>query len=126
MAKRVLARELKVGLLGGGSWGTTVASLVARNAPTTLWARSEDTVAEINREHTNRRYLPDARLTPGLRATTELAEAVGGADVIVFGVPSQVTRATAAAIRPFIRPWVPIISLAKGFELSSGKRMTTS
>ncbi|MFN5819940.1 MAG: hypothetical protein ACK44Y_05840, partial [Novosphingobium sp.] len=41
MGKRVLARELKVGLLGGGSWGTTVASLVARNAPTTLWARSQ-------------------------------------------------------------------------------------
>lgn len=124
MAKQVLARELKVALLGGGSWGTTVASLVARNAPTTLWARSPDTVDEINQHSTNSRYLPDARLTPSLRATTELAEAVGGADVIVFGVPSQVTRATAAAIRPFIRPWVPIISLAKGFELSTGKRMT--
>ena len=45
--------ELKVGLLGGGSWGTTVASLVTRNAPVTLWARNRDTVEEINTQHTN-------------------------------------------------------------------------
>ena len=52
--------DLQVGLLGGGSWGTTVASLVARKAPITLWARDTNVVDEINRNHTNNKYLPDA------------------------------------------------------------------
>ena len=46
--------NLKAGLLGGGSWGTTVAALVARNAPITIWARNSETVDEINNEHTNK------------------------------------------------------------------------
>ena len=117
-------RKLKVGLLGGGSWGTTVASLVARNAPAVIWARDPATVAEISASSTNSRYLGDLRLTPALRSCSEIADAVGDADVVVLGVPSQAMRATAAAIRPLIRPWVPVISLAKGFELSTGKRMT--
>jgi len=54
--------KLKVGLLGGGSWGTTVASLVAKNTDVSLWARNEATVNEINQEHTNKKYLPDAML----------------------------------------------------------------
>ena len=62
---------LKVGLLGGGSWGTTVAALVARNSPVKLWARDADTVAEINSQRTNRKYLPDATL-PDRRARTQL------------------------------------------------------
>ncbi|MBT8092424.1 MAG: NAD(P)H-dependent glycerol-3-phosphate dehydrogenase, partial [Gammaproteobacteria bacterium] len=52
--------HLKIGLLGGGSWGTTVAALVARNAPITLWARDEAIVAEINESHTNTKFLPGA------------------------------------------------------------------
>ena len=54
--------ELNIGVIGGGSWGTTVASLVARNAPVTLWARNPDTVNEINERHTNETYLPGATL----------------------------------------------------------------
>ena len=58
--------NLKAGLLGGGSWGTTVASLIARNAPVTIWARDEATVTEINTEHSNSKYLPRARLNAKL------------------------------------------------------------
>ena len=54
--------NLKVGVLGGGSWGTTVASLVTRNAPVTLWARNPETVKEINTQHTNATYLPGASI----------------------------------------------------------------
>ena len=116
--------NLKVGLLGGGSWGTTVAALVARNAPAVLWARDEATVQEINDRHTNERYLPGAKLPASLRATHEVGEAVSGADVVVMGVPSQGFRAALEQARPHIRPWVPIVSLSKGLEISSGKRMT--
>jgi glycerol-3-phosphate dehydrogenase (NAD(P)+) len=115
---------LKVGLLGGGSWGTTVAALVARNAPITLWARDADTVEEINTRHSNEKYLPGARLPEKLRATTDLAEAVANVDVLIMGVPSHGFRAVLEQVNSHIRAWIPIISLTKGLELSSSMRMT--
>ena len=116
--------KLKAGLLGGGSWGTTVAALIARNTPITLWARSPDTVEEINSSHTNSKYLPDAVLPAQVRATADIEEAVVNMDVVIMGIPSQSFRGVLEQIRPHIRPWVPVISLSKGLELSTGKRMT--
>lgn len=117
-------RPLKVGLLGGGSWGTTVASLVARNAPTKIWARSAATVDDINQNHRNEKYLPGAKLHERLRATYTIKEAIEDADVVVVGVPAQVFRRVLEDARPHIRPWVPIISLSKGIERGTHKRMT--
>ena len=85
--------RLKVGLLGGGSWGTTVASVVSRNAPITLWARDAETVEGINRDNENRKYLPGIKLPAALRATGDMAEVVAGADVLIMGVPSHSFRA---------------------------------
>lgn len=116
--------RIRAAILGGGSWGSTVASLVARNVPATIWARSAETVEEINAKHTNERYLPGARLTPALRATTSIEEAVRGADVVVMGVPSQAMRDTAREVGKHIRAWVPVISLSKGLELGTRLRMT--
>lgn len=116
--------NLKTGLLGGGSWGTTVAALVAKNGPITMWARDQATVDEVNTQHTNRKYLPDAKLPTSVIATTDIEEAVAEMDVIVVGIPSQSFRNVLEQIRPHVRPWVPIISLSKGLELSTGKRMT--
>ena len=114
----------KVGLLGGGSWGTTVASLIAKNAAVTLWARDQGTVSEINKLHTNEKYLPGATLPKDLVATTDLATALRGAEVIVVGVPSHGFRNALLAAREHIRSGVPIISLTKGLELDTSKRMT--
>ena len=116
--------NLETGLLGGGSWGTTMAALIARNAPVTMWARNPDTVHEINSRHTNTKYLPDAVLPKAIRATSDIEEAVAYKDVIVMGVPSHSFRAVLEQIKPHVRPWVPIISLSKGLELSTHKRMT--
>jgi len=116
--------NLNAGLLGGGSWGTTVAALIARNASITMWARDQGTVDEVNSRHTNSKYLPDATLPEELRATSDIEEAVAMMDVIVMGIPSQSFRGVLEQIKPHIRPWVPVISLSKGLELSSGKRMT--
>ncbi len=117
-------QQLKVAVLGGGSWGTTVASLVARNTEVTLWARDADTVAEINSSHRNSKYLPGAKLPDRLVATNAIAEAVSGADVVVMGIPSQNFRAVLGDVKQHIRAWVPIISLTKGLELNTGMRMT--
>ncbi len=116
--------ELKVGLLGGGSWGTTVASLTAKNTPTVIWARNQETVNEINHHHTNEKYLPNAKLTHSLKASTSIKETVQDADVIVMGVPSQSFRKVLLEAKPHIRPWVPIVNLAKGLEMDTKKRMT--
>ena len=116
--------RIRAAILGGGSWGTTVASLVARNVPATIWARSAETVGEINAKHTNERYLPGARLTPEMRGNTSIEEAVRDADVVVMGVPSQAMRETARHVGKYIRAWVPVISLSKGLELGTRLRMT--
>lgn len=116
--------KLKVGLLGGGSWGTTVASLTARNVPTLMWARNAETVNDINKHHQNEKYLPGAKLTPSLKATTSIQEAMKDADVIVMGVPCQSFRHVLEDAKPYIRPWVPIISLSKGLEKGTKMRMT--
>jgi glycerol-3-phosphate dehydrogenase (NAD(P)+) len=89
-----------------------------------MWARDRGTVDEINTQHSNAKYLPDAVLPESVRATTDIEEAVAGMDVIVMGIPSQSFRGVLEQIKPHIRPWVPVISLSKGLELSTGKRMT--
>lgn len=116
--------HLRVSVLGGGSWGTTVANLAARNTPTLLWARDADMVAEVNSEHTNQRYLEGFELARSLRATESLEEAVRGCDVLVMGVPSHGFRSVLAAAAPHVRPWVPVVSLTKGLEQGSLLRMS--
>jgi len=116
--------DMRVAVVGAGSWGTTVAHLCANNAPTVLHSRREDVAEAINDRHENPRYLAGFPLHPDLRASTDLAHVVRDADVLVMGVPSSAFRDTLIAVRPHLRPWVPVVSLAKGFELGSHKRMT--
>jgi glycerol-3-phosphate dehydrogenase (NAD(P)+) len=117
-------RQPQVAVIGAGSWGTSVASIVARRNPTTIWARSADTVQEINEQHTNAGYLPDIPLTETLRATDDLATAVEPADILIMGVPSHGFRAVASDLAPYLRPWTPVISLVKGLEQVTHRRMT--
>lgn len=114
---------MRMAVVGAGSWGTTVASLAATNTPTTLWARRDHVAAAINAEHKNPDYL-GASLSPELRATTSLEEAVSNADIVVMAVPSQGFRQVLADAAGFIRPWVPIVSLSKGLEAGSMLRMS--
>jgi glycerol-3-phosphate dehydrogenase (NAD(P)+) len=115
---------MRVAVVGAGSWGTTVACIAAKNCPTTLWARREDLTNEINDAHTNERYLSGFTLPAVLRATSSLEEAVGQADVVVMAVPSHGFREVLVEAAPFVRPWVPVLSLSKGLELGTHKRMT--
>jgi glycerol-3-phosphate dehydrogenase (NAD(P)+) len=111
-------------VIGGGSWGTTVASLAARNAPTLLWTRREAVAEEIREDHVNSEYLPGERLDEELDATSDLQHAVERGDVIVMAVPSHGFREVLELAAPYVRPWVPIVSLTKGLEQESHKRMT--
>ncbi len=116
---------MKVAVLGAGSWGTTVASLAAwKRNDTVLWARNADTVDEINSTHTNEQYLKGFSLPQRLRATTNLTEAISAADVVVVGVPSHSFRDVLTTAAPALRPWIPVVSLTKGFEKGTMLRMT--
>jgi glycerol-3-phosphate dehydrogenase (NAD(P)+) len=119
-----VSRQTCVAVIGGGSWGTTVASLTARNAPTILWSRRPDVAEEIERDHVNSEYLPGEQLDPALHATSDLQQAVEQADVLVMAVPSHGFRDVIAEALPYIRPCVPIVSLTKGLERGTHKRMT--
>ena len=115
---------INVAVIGAGSWGTTVAALAAANTDTVLWSRRPALADAINNEHVNADYLPSFTLPDSLRATSDLKEAVASADVLVMAVPSHGYREVAAEAAPFLRPWVPVVSLAKGVERSSLKRMS--
>lgn len=116
--------DIRVSVIGAGSWGTTVASLAAHNAPTLLWARRASLAEQIDTDRENGDYLAGYRLPAQLRATADLEEAVRYADVLVMGVPSSGFRSTLEAVRPHLRPWVPVLSLSKGLELGSRLRMS--
>src|ERR1700752_2192628 len=124
-AMAVDRREPTVVVLGGGSWGTTVASICARRGPTLQWVRSEATAEDINKHHRNSRYLGnDVILSDTLRATTDFAEAVNCADVVVMGVPSHGFRGVLTELAKELRPWVPVVSLVKGLEQGTNLRMS--
>lgn len=119
-----MTRQIHVCVLGAGSWGTTVASLAAANAHVTLWARRAELATEIDEKHVNETYLPGMSLHSTLRATSSLEDAVWPADVLVIGVPSHGFRTTLEEAAKFVRPWIPIVSLSKGIERGTAKRMT--
>lgn len=115
---------MKVAVIGAGSWGTVVASLVSQNATAVLWARRTEVAEAVNERHENPDYLAGVSLPATLTATADLAAAVEGADVVVMGVPSHGFRAVLAEAAPLIAPDVPVVSLTKGVEQSTFKRMT--
>jgi len=115
---------MRVAVVGAGSWGTTVAGLAAANTPTVLWARRPDLARAINTTGENPDYLPGAALPAGLECTSDLEKAVADADVLVMGVPSHGFRDVLQAAAPYIRSGTPVLSLNKGIERGTLKRMT--
>ncbi|GLW56612.1 glycerol-3-phosphate dehydrogenase [NAD(P)+] [Kitasatospora phosalacinea] len=112
-------------VMGTGSWGTVFAMILAdAGCEVTLWGRRPELVEAINREHVNRDYLPELTLPAGVRATTDAAEALAGADFAVLSVPSQTLRANLALWAPLVEPQTALVSLMKGVELGTVKRMS--
>ena len=115
---------MQVAVIGGGSWGTTVAHLCAHNSPTAIWTRRDEVAESISTLHRNNRYLPDRDLHPSLSASTDLASVLAGADVVIVGVASVAFPTTLPAIEPHVAKDTPIVSLAKGLDWESGRRMS--
>jgi glycerol-3-phosphate dehydrogenase (NAD(P)+) len=115
---------VKVAVVGAGSWGTAVAQICSVNAEVVLWARSPELAACIGSRHENPTYLPGIALPESVRATADLAAACEDAEVVVMAVPSHGFRAVLGDAAPAIRGGVPVISLAKGVEQGTLRRMT--
>ena len=114
----------RVAVIGAGSWGTAVAMLTSQNAPTILWARRPELAEQIATSHENGDYLAGVPLPEALEATSSLEAACTGASVVVMGVPSHGFRSVLAEAAPFIGGDVPVVSLTKGVEQETLKRMT--
>jgi len=116
---------VKTTVLGAGSWGTTFAQVLCdAGTETTLWARSAETAAAVNSTHVNPGYLPGITLPASLSATADLAAALDGAEIVVFGVPAQTLRSCLAEWAPHIPRGALLVSLMKGIEVGTAKRMS--
>jgi len=115
----------RAAVFGLGSWGTAF-GLVLTDAgtTTTLCGRRRDVVEAINTDHENPWYQKDIELPPGLRATTEPADALAGADLVVLAIPAQTLRDNLAIWAPLFPRDALLVSLIKGVELGTTKRMS--
>jgi glycerol-3-phosphate dehydrogenase (NAD(P)+) len=114
-----------VTVVGAGSWGTAFGAVLARNGvPVTLWARRGDCAEEVNTGRRNESYLPGVDLPEGMTATTDLAEAVAGAPVVVLGIPSHCCRQTCTELGPLLADDASLVSLTKGVEQETLLRMS--
>jgi glycerol-3-phosphate dehydrogenase (NAD(P)+) len=115
----------RVAVFSAGSWGTAFGMVLAdAGNDVTLWARRDEVVANINDKHENTEYFPGIELPAGMRATTDPAEALAGAEYVVLSVPSQSLRENLAGWAPLVPDDAVFISLMKGVELGTTKRMS--
>ena len=115
----------RVAVVGAGSWGTTLADLLAEKGhEVVIWAFEPEVAEELNRRHRNDLYLPDAPLQPTLKATTDLPDAVRSAELVVSAAPSHAVRTVMGAAAGAIRPGAVVVSASKGLEAAGHKRMS--
>jgi glycerol-3-phosphate dehydrogenase (NAD(P)+) len=115
----------RAAVMGAGSWGTTFAKvLVDACVETTLWARRPGLAEAIRASGRNTEYLPELALPASLHVTSDAGEALAGADFVLLALPSQVLRSNLSAWTPQLRPNAMLVSLMKGIEAGTGKRMS--
>jgi glycerol-3-phosphate dehydrogenase (NAD(P)+) len=115
----------KVVVLGAGQWGSTMAQVLCDAGNHVLiWGRNQEVVDEINNRHTNTKYLDQNVLPLGLKATSDLTEALNYSNIYVVAIPAQTLRENLKNWKPLVQPEAMFISTLKGIEVSSMSRMT--
>ncbi|HEX5493660.1 MAG TPA: NAD(P)H-dependent glycerol-3-phosphate dehydrogenase [Mycobacteriales bacterium] len=115
----------RAAVLGGGSWGTAFAKVLCdAGSEVVLWARRRELAEAVNQRHENPDYLPGTRLPAGLRATADAADALRGADVVALAGPAQALRGQLAGWARLLPADATVVSLMKGVELGTSKRMS--
>src|SRR5512142_132291 len=116
---------MKAAVLGAGSWGTTFGQVLCdAGTSTVLYCRKPQLAKAIAAQHENQDYLPGIALTPALDACSDVREVLDGADLVAFAVPAQTLRANLAGWAPLLPPQALLVSLMKGIELGTSKRMS--
>ena len=116
---------IRAAVLGTGSWGTAFGKVLADSgSDVVLWARRPELARAVVEQHENPDYLPGIALPANLTATSDAAEAVDGADFVVLAVPSQSLRDNLSAVTGALSPGAVLVSLMKGVELGTMKRMS--
>ncbi len=111
---------MKITVLGGGAWGTTLADMLARNkVETVLWLRNHEQMEHIRSSGENSAYLPGVTLSDALKVESDPATALAGADHILLAVPSQRIRATLTNFRDLLPDRPIIICASKGIEVDT-------
>jgi glycerol-3-phosphate dehydrogenase (NAD(P)+) len=119
------SRKYRVAVLGGGSFGTAIANIVADNQhEIRMWVRDEDAARELNESHINTRYLADFKLNPNIYAMTGLQEVVESADVVFVAIPSRAFVEVVRQIRPWLRPEQILVSTTKGIQADGFRLMS--
>jgi glycerol-3-phosphate dehydrogenase (NAD(P)+) len=113
-------------ILGAGAWGTAVSLVLAQDPEhrVALWSARPENARELHQRRENVRLLPGVPIPPSVLLTADVAEAVAGADLIVFAVPTVHLRATATRVAPALPRGCPQLSLAKGLEVETFCRPT--
>ena len=120
-----MKEALKIAVLGGGSFGTTICNLIAESGSRpTLWLRSQERADEINQQHKNSYYLADFQLNSHVKATTDIRQAVIGANIVFVAVPSHSCRSVSQQIASFISDQTMVVSVTKGIEAANFKLMS--
>jgi len=115
---------LKVTVIGAGSWGTTLACLLAENVEEVrLWGRNKDLMTLISTRRENPRYLPGHPLPPNIKAFYLLEEALSSCDLVVSVIPSHAVRSVFTSIGDSL-PQVPVVSATKGIEIDTLKTVS--
>jgi glycerol-3-phosphate dehydrogenase (NAD(P)+) len=119
---------IKFAVLGDGAWGTAIALLLAQDPEhrVTLWSAREENGRILRERRENVRLLPGVPIPPAVELTTDVRQAVAGADLWVAAIPTVYLRETLARVAPLVRPGpdVPVLSLAKGLEIGTFRRPT--
>lgn len=120
-----MSDTLTAAVLGSGAWGTTFAMVMAdAGHDVRIWGRSAEVCEQITSEHRNSRNLPGIALPESITASTDAAAVLTGADLVVAAVPSQSARTTLGALRELVPADAVALSLMKGVELSTDRRMS--
>jgi len=114
----------RVAVIGAGSWGTAMATLVGATHPSSLWARAPGLAASMRETRQNATYLPGVELPEGLAVTSSLEEALEGARIVFMAVPSHGFRDVLTGVRPLADGIEAVVSLAKGIEIGTNLRMS--
>jgi glycerol-3-phosphate dehydrogenase (NAD(P)+) len=110
----------KIGVIGGGAFGTAMACVVRRAGnDVTMWAREPEVVESINRDGENRAFLPGVAMVKGIVATGNLEQAVSGMDFLLMVAPAQHQRSVAGQLAPFLARGTPVVNCSKGVERGS-------